>query len=314
MALSFGSAQAYYDDGDFLLGCTSLTFAAWARLDTFYAATRQALWGHTGSVDNFRFQKDTNEQWHAVVTCGGVQKQVWDTTGAVVGGTKYHVAFTWKTGDAAGLRIFRNGAFVSSISTVSQVGTYAAESGINLYLDGISNNNRLGYCSLECFALWVNYAATDQQILDLYRAGWPHLAIPKKLSLLWYCSGGSPTYIPDSSGSGRHIQSGWIEATPTDGGLLGRYEDEDQGWGGDLRPFAAGPPPPNPWTTWPADVPHPAASVLITGLTNGTVYEFAMTAVDTSGNESILSNIVESTPVAPPATVHTPRGKLFVRT
>ncbi len=313
MALTFGNKQAYYDTGDFLVGATSLTFAAWARLDTMNTGVRQALWGHTGSVDYLRFQKDTTDQWHFAITSGGVQKQVWDTGADVVQGTVYHVAVTWKRADANGLRIFRNGAFVANTSTATQTGAYAGDYGTKLYLDGISDNNRVGYCSLECFVLWVNYAATDAEILQLYCCGWPHLAVPHQPSVLWFCSGGSLNYIPDSSGEARHIAAAWIDAAPTDGGLMGHYEDEFQGGGGYSRQTTSGPPAPDPWTTWPAEVPHPAASVAITGLTNGVPYEFCMTAVDSSGNESIDGAIVEATPAEAAATVHVPRGRLRVR-
>jgi chitodextrinase len=45
----------------------------------------------------------------------------------------------------------------------------------------------------------------------------------------------------------------------------------------------------------------PATSRAVEGLTNGTEYSFAVTAVDTSGNESDRSSVVSATPVAPAA-------------
>lgn len=41
----------------------------------------------------------------------------------------------------------------------------------------------------------------------------------------------------------------------------------------------------------------------VTGLANGTSYEFAVSAVDEAGNESALSDVVSATPVAPPLEV-----------
>ena len=49
--------------------------------------------------------------------------------------------------------------------------------------------------------------------------------------------------------------------------------------------------------------PTSSSSYDVTGLTNGTTYYFAVTSLDTTGNESAKSGPVSATPVAPPATV-----------
>lgn len=311
MAWTFPTTkQAYFDNANWLDGITSLSFACDVRLDTFSAGVNQGIFGHTGSTNYFRFQKlGTTDLWNFYVTSGGIPKFVSDTTGSPAAGTIYHMAGTWVPGSATGLAIYRNGALVTTASTATQSGAYNSGGNVDLYLNSIAHDNRIGYCSLENLAIWINYVLDAGEVAALYWVGWPHLAVAKAPAVFWQFNQELLTRLPDASGNARHIEAAQIDTGVTAGGLMGKYEDPWQGWSGGYRQSAAGPPAPNPWEL-AGTVNHPVVTKTVGGLTNTTTYEFSVIAKDnaTPANESTRSTIVEATPSASGITyVHVPR-------
>lgn len=309
MAWTFPTTkQAWYDNANFLDGISKLSISCWVRLDSMNTGTQQGILGHKGSTNYIYFQKTTNDEFHFYLTTAGISKQIYDTTADAVAATIYHLTVTWERGSATGLKIYRNGAQVgSAVDTTTQIVDYNSGGNIDLYLNGVSDNNRLGYSSLENVAIWTGYVLDAGEVAALYYLGWPHLAVSTAPAAYWRFDQELLTRVPDLSGNGRHIESGYFDSGVTAGGRLGKYEAPWRGLSGAYRTAAAGPPAPNPWTFFET-VTKPVATSTVTGLSNGTAYEFSVIATDDSDNESTRSAVVEATPSTSGITyVHTPR-------
>jgi hypothetical protein len=301
MALQFADLKAaYYDDADFLDGISSFSFACWLKINTLSVGSRQYPWGHKGVTNGISLRKDNGatEYWRFGVTCNGVTNTVDDTTGAVAQDVWYHIAGTWEPGSATGIAIYRNGALVDSNSTTAQSGTYDSGGSVDFYIGAQKNLTNYFKGSVEGLCIWTDTVLTANQILALYWVGWPHLAGCPRPDAIYALTEGTITRIPDSSGNGRHIESATIATSGvTAVATSGKWEAPDELPGGYYDQGSAGPGEPNPWTLF-ATVTHPTTSSTVTGLTNITAYEFVVSAVDTTGNESNYSDTVEATPQA----------------
>lgn len=300
MALTFPNYKsAYYPAADWMEGISAFSFAGWFRADTVTAGVRQYAFSHYGSTNRISLRKDNaaTEYWRFAVVSGGVSAVVDDTTGAVSAGTIYHLAGTWTPGSATGLAIYRNGALVTTASTATQSGTYSTEGTIPMYLGARKASSDFGLCSIEGLSLWTDTVLTADQVAALYHGAWPH-QIQAPCAALWLLDDVLLTSIPDYSGNGRHIESATIDGA-TAGGIIGRAEDPSWlgGPGGSGTSTVAGPADPDPWVL-AATVTHPTTEAELLGLTPGTTYEFAVSAVDAQGEESTLSAAVEGTPTA----------------
>lgn len=311
MAIQFPvSNRAYYDNADWLDNCSAFSWAGWVRFDSIEAADYQFVWSHPGVTDRMEVYKKLSSPQYVrfQVLAGGVGVTVDDTTGAPSAGTKYHWAVTWQKNTSGGIKIYRNGSFVAQANTTSQTANYNSGGSVDLYLASKWATS-YGRCTCEGWGFWAGTALSATQIAALYWAGWPHLATCPKPSAHWLFAPDLLTRIPDCSGNSRHITSSWISSGVSAVGTMGKWEDPGQEPGGYHRQVAAGPSPPDPWTLW-STVLHPTLTSLVTGLSNGTTYQFCASAVDTSSNESIKSDIVEATP-QDVGVVHTPR-RVFI--
>jgi hypothetical protein len=300
MALTFPNyASAYFPGASWMDNLSSFSFAGWFRADTVSAGVRQYAFAHYGSTNRISLRKNNGatEYWRFAVVSGGVSATVDDTTVAVAAGTVYHLAGTWTPGSASGLAIYRNGTLVTTASTASQSGPYATEGTVPLYLGARKASSDYGLMTLEGLSLWTDTVLTADQVSALYHGSWPHQiqATPAAVYLL---DDELLTSIPDYSGQGRHIDAATISGA-TAGGIIGRAEDPSWlgGPGGSGTSTVAGPAEPDPWLL-AATATHPVASVELLGLTAGTTYEVAVTAVDAQALESGYSAVAEVTPTA----------------
>lgn len=300
MALTFPTLKsAYYPSANWMDGIASFSFAGWFRADTVTAGVRQYAFSHYGSTNRISLRKDNGATpyWRFAVVSGGVSTTIDDTTGAVAAGAIYHLAGTWTPGSASGLAIYRNGALVTTASTATQSGTYATEGTIPFYLAARKASSDFGLVSLEGLSLWTDTVLTADHVAALYHGAWPH-QVQAPCAALWLLDSQLLTSIPDYSGQGRHIEAATIDGASA-GGILGRSEDPS--WagapGGSGTSTVAGPADPDPWVL-AATATHPVTEAEILGLTPGTAYEFAVSAVDAQEEESALSAVVEATPTA----------------
>lgn len=302
---------SYYPSANFLDNVSALSFSVWVKPTTIYE-WQQYVISHYGSTNRFVFYKKygTGSYWRFAVTSGGYQVYADDSTDAVAVDTVYHIAGTWELNVAGGIKIYRNGSLVDSNDTTSQSVNYSSGGGVSLSLMAQKDSAALDLPGdYEGVAIWGGVALSAQQIKALYWSGWPHLAGCPRPSVFYRLSRDYSGRIPDWSGNGRHIESAYCGASNVGAADIGKWEQphfpiSDQGLQG-----AAGPAPPNPWTLWDT-ITHPTLTDTVTGLSNGTAYEFSLTALDDSDNESTRSATVEATPSGT-ATVHTEALKLL---
>lgn len=284
------------------------------RFDSVITANSQFIFryrlGTTG--DQISIRKDvTTNKLKLSMTAGGalVTKE---SVSALVAGTIYAIGISWEKNNANGLKLFIAGAEEGSGgSTTSQTGDLNAGSG-DLFIAArpATPAAEFGICTIETFGLWTGHNLTLAQHLLLSGGAWPHQigSLPRP-ALFLPCFQQLLTRIPDLSGNGRSIESSGIVGTILDGAQLGQWMDPDS-WssGGSQEGSGGGAPAPNPWTL-DQEVTKPTAAATVAGLTNGTVYEFYVSALDNDGNESSPSSTVEATPAAPAAPpVATPIG------
>jgi hypothetical protein len=302
MANTFSSTHsAYYDNADWLDNAASFSFAVWVNLAAVTTGSRQYVFSHYGATNRISLRKDNGatEYFRFAVVSGGISATVDDTTGTPVAGTPYHIAGTWTPGSATGIAIYRNGALVDTGNTTSQTANYDSGGSVDLYLGAraVSSNYLNG--SIENLCLWPGTVLTPAQILELYYSGWWQLANVTRPACQYACQT-SITRIPDLSGNGRHIESATIDTTGvTLTPSIGKWDDLTVGQGITQQQGAAYTPPapddPDPWTLH-GYVTHPTTTDTVTGLTNGTEYEFAVAALDVDGNVSEKCSAVACTP------------------
>jgi hypothetical protein len=156
--------------------------------------------------------------------------------------------------------------------------------------------------SIEWFSIFPGVLLTAAQFVMLGRGVWPQLIGAGKPAIFFPMFPQLLTRITDWSGNGRTIESGGITGTLSSTGLLGQVQDfAPQPAAASMS--ASGGASPNPWGL-DQEVPATPATGLpaaasITGLSNGTIYQFKVNAVDHDGLESSDSNVVEATPAAP---------------
>jgi hypothetical protein len=299
MAIQFPDLNAaQYDNANWLDNVDSVSWSGWVSWDTIDVGNRQYAWGHRGAVDRSSFRKNNAATEYArwSLTAGGVNVTVDDTI-TPVAGTVYHFVLTWEANSATGMKLYRNGSLINTSSTTTQTANYNSGGNVDLYIGCYSNNNAFGKITGEGFIYWPGVVLDADQAARLYYEGWPHLAQCPKPAALYELNGSSLTRIPDSSGNSRHIESAFIDSGVVDAGRVGKWEDPSSETAGFYRQGAAGPSPPNSWTLIET-VTHPTNTSTATSLSNGTTYEFMVTALDDSGNESVESAIVEATPFA----------------
>jgi len=299
----------FFDAANFLDAVTQFSFVLWARIDTVTATAKQYVVSHRGATNQFSIRKyETNDKWRFSVTAGGVNQVCDDSGAAVVAGTVYHLGCTWKKNNASGMKLYINGALITTVSTTSQTADYDSGGNSDIVFGAKTTTQDSGKCSLEGFAVWPGTELTAAQILSLSKGVWPHqIALPRP-GLQYPCWGNQVATVQDLSGNGRHVTDPtWINGITTSG-RIGRWEDPGHGLDGYHRVAASAGPPANPWVAVP-QVFHPTVTKVIGSLTNDTQYEFKLVAVDTSGNVSVDSAIVVGTPTG--TTVkHTPRKRL----
>lgn len=306
MAIQFpNNNAAYYDAANWLDNIDSLSWCGWVRVDNLRVpAADQTIWGHRGAVDRMQFFRDDGGEIWFAVTAGGVYDRVEDTI-TCVEDTLYHFAVTWEKNSATGLKLYRNGAYITSASTTDQPNNYQSGGTVDLFLGCYSNDNSFGQCTGEGWCWWTGTVLDADQIAALYWVGWPHLVNVPPPAAFYPLNDALLTRFPDWSGNSRHIESSTIDTGVLAAGRIGKWEDPHGAPSARYRQPGAGVTPPNTWTLFET-VNHPTTTSVVTGLTNGTTYEFSLTALDTSGNESVRSNIIEATPLAL-AAVHTPK-------
>lgn len=297
----------FYDDANFLDGQSQLSFFLRTRIDSLLAGQAEYIFAHPGSTSKITLRKhETTEKLRFAVTVNSSSSQTREHATAPTEGTKYSIAGTWKQNDASGMVLYVDGAISgSAASTTSQNYQYDTGGGIDLRLGSYSAGSSYGRCSLQDFMLWAGHILTSAQVASLHKGKpwWKVRGLPKPS--VWYRFDGKLlSRIPDLSGRGRNVESSGIDAVtlPTDGGMWypstslllprrSRYVN--------AAATGSGPPEPNPWTLVDQEILHPTAAALVTGLSNGTTYEFKVTALDLSGNESSDSAVAEVTPAAP---------------
>ncbi len=268
--------------------------------------TDQYVFGYRGSTDQTSFRwKGSETLWRYTVVAGGVSKYADETVDAVAG-TTYHFAGTWTKADATGMKLYKNGALISTVNTTTQTANCAPGAATDLYLAAFSAANSPGICTLENVMFAPGVVWTADQIARLYYSGWWHLANVAKPAAIYELSGAKLTQLDDISGNKRHITSGWITGTLSAATQIGKreapYRPQEFYMAGAA---GTGPPTPNPWTLFGSST-HPTVTKAVTGLVNGTAYEFCVSAVDSSANEGVKSDTAEGTPNGVTIT-HVPR-------
>lgn len=306
MAWKFpNGCDVYYDNQTFLDDTDKLAFfLGGARLDSLPGVSDQYLFGIQGTNAKFSLRiVYTTGLPRFSVTVNGSYFVTRD--GAVVSaGTRYTFGGNWLKDDAAGMKLFQDGNTYSA-STSTQDWNWNS-GGINDICIGHGTiGSSYGLCTLQNFMLWKGHNLTDAQYAALRKGfWWFQVAGLPRPAVHWMLFGQNMSRIPDLSGNGRHIPSEWIDASdvpiaqPTWAPLM------DPRSYGPQRQYhhagASGGTPPNPWDLY-EEVLHPVAASLVTGLSNGTAYEFCISAVDQSGNESEKCALIEKTPTIPSA-------------
>ena len=286
---------AQYPSASFCNNISSFSFSAWVRFDTITTGNKNYLFSHAGVTNQISCRKDsTTDKIRFSVTSGAVAVTK-DSGSAVSAATRYHVAGTWQVNNASGIKLYLNGALDGSAgSTTTQTANYdSSDATTPIVLGGKTPTSNLGDLTLEGVHLWTGTILTASQIAALYYCGHYYLAglpIPEICYGLW----NGITQIQDLSGHGRHITSGNISSTGvSDAGMFGRWERERVGGQHPVRVTAAGPPVSGPWILG-ATVSFAATGAMVSGLTEGVLYDLMVRAEDQVPNESADSAVSQA--------------------
>lgn len=290
-------------NADWLNNLTAFSVALWIRYPTVTTARKQYAFSHRSS-NQFSLRKDsTSDKFRSSVTVSTFV--TCDSTFVVIANTLYHVGFSWVAGDAAGLKLYINGALDNSSSTTGQSGPYdSGASSTSLLFGARTTTSDFGLPHVEGFVHFPRVLTADE-FRRLYEYGRHHLAVPDTRPRVAYSFDGS--YLAklfDTSGNGRHITT--IAAGAADQRMRGRWSAPGSNEMSGGIATVAGAPAPNPWTEYGTRAGKAATQLTLAGLTPGAEYQFRLRAVDVAGQESPDSAIV-ATFAGVADVIHTPR-------
>jgi len=282
-------------------GVSAFSFSAWVRFETVDSAQEQYLWSHRGATNQVSMRKVvTSNVFRWSVTCGGVA--VFRSGLVPTAGQLYHVAGRWAAGSSFGMEMWVDGTSQGTTDTTAQVSVDydSGDATTPLCVAARTPTLNLGRVDLENLIIWGNFEINQNEVRSLRYAGWPVMCGISRPLVQYLLDGGNLTYLPDLSGNGRHITDvSGSPSGPSDQGTRGKYEAQVFPGGVLGRNVQGGTsaPPPNPFTFY-GETNAPDVDLEVAGLTDGIPYEFYVTAIDASLNESAASAIVEATPQA----------------
>ena len=311
MAVKLLTAEyAYIANATWLDNITSCSFHCRVRFDIIGTTTQFVFRLRNGTTgDQISLRKgstgDNANRLRWSVTGGGTAKSL-DSTLTPVAGTTYDITCTWATGLNPGMKIYVNGVQdASGQDTTTQAAHNSGGGTLMISARPATPATEYGQCTLEHFTLWPGVVLDANRAYALHHGARPHrIGVP--LPGAYY-----PMYpdqvatLIDLSGHDRKIvdgNSGGSPATDIIGGAVNPpLRPIQPAWPDDMAwiqgaTAGSGPPQPNDWTQWEPDVQEGQNEVVITGLTNGTLYEFYAVFLDDTGNISADSEIVEATP------------------
>ena len=306
MAVKFeNSESAYIDYGSvgWLDNVSAHSVYCRARIDDT-TGTNQFLFRHRngggGPQISIRKEEGTPDKFKVSVSNSDTYNVAVSTTG-VVQGTVYDLAFTWETNDASGLKLYVDGALEATTSTTDQPSSYSTNNGA-LYVGAAPDGTSYGRCTIERLMFFPGTILTLAQVQALGAGYYPHILNVPQPAAFYPMFGDVTSRIIDMSGNARHITN--FQLTPSlESSLLGQWMDphpfDDSS--AETLIFADGPEDPDPWALVD-EMSHPTNTKVVSGLSNGTAYEFKLNAVDDSGLVSGDSSIVEATPTTVTAT------------
>lgn len=324
MAIKFLTSEyCYIGSTSWLDNVTAFSFHCRVRFDTLGTASQFVFRVRNGtSGDQISLRRDavasSGDFRFSVTTNGGTQNKQIDSSFNPVAGTIYDITCTWQAGAASGMAIYINGVLdASGTDTTSQTLAYTTSGNGTLMIGARPSApaTEYGQCTLEHLAFWPGRVLDANRALALHQGARVHrIGVP--LPAAYY-----PMYdnqiatIIDQSGNDRKIVDGNAGGSPaTDiigGAANAPLRPIQPAWWDDVAWLQAassgsGPPAENPWTAWTPDVDDPQDEVVITGLSNGTTYQFKVIAIDDTGNPSSDSAVVEATPTVVASSVTTP--------
>ena len=317
MAVKFLTSEfAYLAAASFLDNVTAMSVHFRVRFDTVGAGSQFVFRHRLGTTgDQISVRKDSGGKLRWSVTAAGTSGTR-DSAFTPAAATVYDVLLTWQQGQANGMGIYINGVLdVLGTSTTGQ-GTYDTLGG-NLTVAARENPlpaaTEYGQCTLEHLTFWPGQVLTLAHALALYEGAWPHqIAVPAPAIFLPLFGDQVATLIDWSGNDNKIIDGNAPDSDIIGGATEANYLRVIQDPWPDQGAFAAAGASvggsPNPWLLYGTQMPHPAASLQLTGLTPGTTYELRLTAVDETGNESVESSTVEAQ-AQNAIIVHTPRLK-----
>lgn len=305
MAVQFPANKYAQIAAPWLDNVTKMSVYCRVRFDTVTAGAKQYLFQHrlgtTGDQLSLRKDSATGDKLKASITVGGnVSGPTGSTT--IVAGTVYDLVLNWQGNVATdGTVLYLNGVEEArDNSTTDQTVAYNTAGG-SLYIASRSGPGEYGLCTLERFMVFPGMILSQAQIDSLRFGAWPHqLGLQDNLACFYPMFAAQVTRLVDLSGSQRHIEASGITGPLTAVQGLGLVQDPAAFWAGALTaPVSAGPSP-NPWIDVTPDVPEDQQSLVISGLVNGTTYQFKVRAKDDTGNILDLDAVptVEATPTA----------------
>lgn len=332
MSISFPYPSRAEISAPWLDGGTKISFACWVRF--LENNSKQYVFAHGSTGKQFSLRKElTTDKLVWSVSNPEGNKLATSTTTTVVAGTTYFVCGTWEVNSVTGMVLYVNGTAEATTSTATQTSAYNSTGGKLILSARTDTGSDIGRCEIEGLAIWIGRVLSTTEITSLQKNGWWWECMPAVPSIFIYGVGGLTSRIPDWSGNDHHIEASnpptsLIVGSLAAGTELGMWGDPHSvsaysllvaptGFTGTVTAGALGdivgsqpttniasapPTGTGPWVHI-ATVPETATSFNVDGLTNGTAYEFQITAVDDAGNESEPSNTANATPSAPAPSV-----------
>lgn len=265
------------------------------------------------SGDQLSLRYDSSGGKFIYSTTHGTVRTCTGTT-TITAGTVYDVGLVWKQNTADGIRLYVNGVLENDEPTTGQTDSNYNTSGGTFWIarSAAGDTSEYGRCTIEKLILYPDKELSAEEFQLIARI-WPHQLVSRfraSLFLPMFFFDEDNGKIADWSGNNRDVVV--FNGTPiTETPRLGKWGSMRIGrrWGSLVHAEGSAPPPgpdpPNPWEEVTPAVDHPNSAKPVTGLTNGTTYEFKVVAFDASGNQSVDSEVVEATPTAPAPTVST---------